>query len=737
MGVCFAQQSGPATPFQIAGSPSVPSRNYDINNWIVDTWLEGSRAPSSASRKPRSFFDEIEDPAERKAFRALFLRKKPEERRRLAEAFLKRYTKSAFLAQALEIAAKACIDLGDHKAALAYGRESLKLLPENPLLVVPLATVEMQQGETAEAAHSARRALDFLDRFTRPSLFSDKDWAVVEAQLRASCYYILGAAAAAKGVRASSGEREHELKKAEAFLSQSWQLSASDAATAYLLGLTRMAQAKVQEAAVAFAAAYRQGGPFKEKAAKYLREIDALGSSKPRNGFDAFLKNVETDTLEVPRDEKVEKRLPGQVHSSPPAYAGSPSCQSCHPREYAGWEQSGHARMFRPYESQNVFGDFRNQTYADETGTVVARMTEDGKRHYFQIRDTEGRWHRYQVDYTIGSKWQQTYATRLPNGEIQVFPLQYSRLRQRWVAFWKMIDPPGAERGQVSNFPKLRPETAYLAICGPCHTSQLRLAKAGSREAKDLTFTEGGINCEMCHGPSAPHVASMRRATPNYRPPLELLVEFGKISSRDYVAICAQCHLQSAVRAPGPQGEMNYRHAPDTFFVHYRSHPYSDCSRRAFYKDGRFRVISFAVESFLRSRCYQEGQAHCGHCHDFHSLDSTNERGLKFLDQPDQMCLQCHPEYAGKLEEHTRHAAKSEGSRCIACHMPRNMSSLLFDTCTHQIDEIPDAEMTARFGQKDSPNACLICHTDKDLEWLRQELNKRPRLQKGTASLVP
>jgi hypothetical protein len=43
---------------------------------------------------------------------------------------------------------------------------------------------------------------------------------------------------------------------------------------------------------------------------------------------------------------------------------------------------------------------------------------------------------------------------------------------------------------------------------------------------------------------------------------------------------------------------------------------------------------------------------------------------------------------------------------------------------THQIDDIPDAEMTARFGQKESPNACLVCHTDKDIAWLRQELNK-------------
>jgi hypothetical protein len=58
--------------------------------------------------------------------------------------------------------------------------------------------------------------------------------------------------------------------------------------------------------------------------------------------------------------------------------------------------------------------------------------------------------------------------------------------------------------------------------------------------------------------------------------------------------------------------------------------------------------------------------------------------------------------------------------------MPKIMNSVLFKTMTHQLDDIPDAQMTARFDQKESPNACLICHTDKDIEWLGRELNKWP-----------
>ncbi len=54
--------------------------------------------------------------------------------------------------------------------------------------------------------------------------------------------------------------------------------------------------------------------------------------------------------------------------------------------------------------------------------------------------------------------------------------------------------------------------------------------------------------------------------------------------------------------------------------------------------------------------------------------------------------------------------------------MPRNMEALMFRSRSHQIDEIPDAEMTTRFGEADSPNACLGCHKDRDARWLRDRM---------------
>ena len=86
------------------------------------------------------------------------------------------------------------------------------------------------------------------------------------------------------------------------------------------------------------------------------------------------------------------------------------------------------------------------------------------------------------------------------------------------------------------------------------------------------------------------------------------------------------------------------------------------------------------------------------------------------------MCVQCHTGLGARPESHTRHAAASEASRCVSCHMPRIMEAVLFQARSHEIDDIPDAEMTERFGNIDSPNACSTCHAGRDAEWLRKNL---------------
>jgi hypothetical protein len=88
------------------------------------------------------------------------------------------------------------------------------------------------------------------------------------------------------------------------------------------------------------------------------------------------------------------------------------------------------------------------------------------------------------------------------------------------------------------------------------------------------------------------------------------------------------------------------------------------------------------------------------------------------------MCTGCHTKFENKVNAsaHSHHPIYAEASRCVSCHMPRIVDGLLFRARTHQIDDIPNPEMTERFGQEESPNACLLCHTEKTPQWVQRSL---------------
>ncbi|MBC8166833.1 MAG: hypothetical protein H7Y20_13310 [Bryobacteraceae bacterium] len=533
------------------------------------------------TKKATSILDEVEDPAERKAYLALRAATDPLSRRSLATTFLHRYPGSWLLAQVYEAAAKSSMELSDDPSALSYARRSLQIYPENPLLLVPVAIVQARRGETRAAIESARTALEYLDRFAKPAGIAARDWKKIAGQLRESATQILN----------SAGQK------------------------------------------------YTSPGA--------ASRANASGSS----------------------------------------YAGSLACKTCHIDQFVSWSQTGMARMLRPVDAESVIGDFETKYIV--AGGTAAQMSRHKALFFMDLRRTSGGWDRYRVDFTIGSKWQQAYATRMPSGELHVLPIQYNKLRKSWINYWSTIDPHGSERSETGEFYRARDVTSYQQNCAPCHTSQPNAS----------SFREPGVNCEMCHGPSAAH------ASGNPAP-----WSFRNLDHKSYVDVCAQCHAQSALREP------------QMFPPRYERRPYVEFSRRAFYRDGRFRETTFIVEAFERSSCFRKGKAHCGSCHDPHPPNpSENQKSLRFLNDPDQMCLQCHDGSFTAIK-HTHHEPKTEGSRCTSCHMPRIMNSLLFLAGNHQIDDKPNAAMTAQFGQTESPNACLQCHGNRSAQWLTEQL---------------
>lgn len=638
--------------------------------FLLAAHVSGQTAP------PLDLLAEIADSAERKALRRAYDASKLEDRLFFSRQFVALYPRSAFLAHAYEIAAQAAYGLQRFPEAEQDARKALRLLPENPALLTTLAGVLAYRGDHEAARIAAVESLDYLERF---------EWRKFDAGLRASLYKAAARTAIALSLQ-SAEPRPKLLRQALRELGRALTLMADDEAW-YMLGLCHAALGDAHNAARSFR---RARGSFEKRSLARLRTLHPL--LQPGEPWEVFLSSV------VPAD--LPAASPKSETSAHMAYAGSGTCRPCHAKEFRSWQESGMGKMLRTWQPAILTGDFAGRELKDGSGRGVARATTKDRRPFLEIGGVA-----YRVDYVIGSKWQQAYATELPSGRLHVFPFQFSLLRNEWLNYWKLIDPPGSPRADPASFSRLDHATDYRGNCAPCHTSGF--------ESSTGAFREAGVNCEMCHGPAGDHVTAMQTGDQKAKR-TEWPVRFRQIDARTYVGICGQCHRQSAVRQP---------HSKPAFPPRIRSRPYGEFSRKAFYRDGRFRETTFIVESFERSQCFRKGNAHCGHCHDPHPPDaSANPVSLKFRADEDEMCLQCHAAFRTNPQLHTRHAPNSEGARCVTCHMPRIMNALLFQARTHRIDDIPDPDMTERFGREESPLACLACHDAQGTGWVRERL---------------
>jgi predicted CXXCH cytochrome family protein len=646
-----------------------------------------------------TIFDEIEDANERRAFRELW-DAAPRAQIDLAARFVDQYPRSVVLREAYELAARAHVAEGHLAEGLTWATRSLRLMPENPFLLVMVADISAKQRNYDLAAATARDALRYLERAEPPSHLSPQSWPQVRDGLRATALFVQGRVAATRG----------QYKEAEQSLMAALTLNPSDMEALYTLGVARMAVRADEGAARAFSRVAQTDGALAVPARDSLRVLHARTATAAGVSFETWQAGLTWNPPE-PAAPISRPREPGR-------YAGSQACRECHARAYASWQSTGMARMFRAYRPADVVGDFSGK----QVVSGHARAIMDGERHFIEIRRGDNdTWVRYPVDYVIGSKWQQAYATRLADSRLMVFPIQYSRLRSAWVNYWESVDAKGSPRTDISQFHRAPPDAVYQTTCAPCHTSQLSFAR-GAIDPAAASFREGGINCEMCHGPSLDHVERLKKGVKAASGTAVTPVSFRRLTAERYVAVCAQCHAQSAVHDAQPGGAVNHSETGES----YRAYSYelpSAFSRKAFYRDGRYRATTFISEAFARTQSFRQGQATCGSCHDPHPVNtSQNPNSLKFAEDADAMCVQCHTSLRDRPEQHTRHAPATEASRCVSCHMPRIMEAVLFQARSHEIDDIPDAEMTERFGNTNSPNACVTCHADRDAAWLRNSL---------------
>ena len=100
--------------------------------------------------------------------------------------------------KAHELAARAFVTKGDYAGGLYWAQRSLRLMPENPLLLVMVADVAAKRGQPVLADASARDALRYLADADTPDPLSPSDWPRVRNELRSTANLALAQVAASR-----------------------------------------------------------------------------------------------------------------------------------------------------------------------------------------------------------------------------------------------------------------------------------------------------------------------------------------------------------------------------------------------------------------------------------------------------------------------------------------------------------------------------------------------------------
>ncbi|MCX7048624.1 MAG: ammonia-forming cytochrome c nitrite reductase subunit c552, partial [Candidatus Sumerlaeota bacterium] len=99
-------------------------------------------------------------------------------------------------------------------------------------------------------------------------------------------------------------------------------------------------------------------------------------------------------------------------------------------------------------------------------------------------------------------------------------------------------------------------------------------------------------------------------------------------------------------------------------------------------------------------------QLDCLHCH-------TSSGRYRFKEsEANQACLPCHEDRVKNVAAHSHHKADGPGVLCVSCHMPQTEFARMRRTDHSMRPPTPAATLAFK-----SPNACNLCHSDKDAAW--------------------
>jgi len=386
-------------------------------------------------------------------------------------------------------------------------------------------------------------------------------------------------------------------------------------------------------------------------------------------------------------------REAAQTHAGH-GYAGSKSCMECHEKFYGLWSTSRHGLAMQPYTHE--FAKKNLTVQAGEIRIGESAFRADIAAGWIEEKGAAGE-KKHRIEHVLGGKNVYYFLTPFPRGRLQTLPVAYDVNKKLWfdTAASGIRHFPGSERDRPVSWTD--PAYTFNTGCYNCHVSQLTSNYDLGTDSYGTKWAEPGINCETCHGPSAEHNRVMRE-TPKGREPKDYrIISVKKFTPEQHNASCSGCHAKmSPITATVTPG--------DRFFDHYDIAALEDPD---FYPDGRDLGENYTYTSWLMSPCAKAGKLNCVTCH-----TSSGRYRFKADEKAQDACMPCHEKHVKDAPAHTRHREGSPGNRCVSCHMPMTSFARMNRTDHSMLPPVPSATIAHK-----SPNACNLCHNDKDAAW--------------------
>ncbi len=394
-------------------------------------------------------------------------------------------------------------------------------------------------------------------------------------------------------------------------------------------------------------------------------------------------------------------------------YVGDKSCIECHSKETHEWKGSHHDMAMMVADDNSVKADFNNSTF-NYNGIISTFYKKEGK-FMVQTDGEDGKLHDYEIAYTFGIYPLQQYMIKFPDGKIQVLdPTWDNRSKaeggQRWYHIHKDDNVTAGDPLHWTG-----PNMNWNYMCADCHSTNLKKNYDVETKSYHTTWDVINVSCEACHGPASEHLAWSTKQENNvsnkgFRHTFKTSIKAWRerdatlksFIQKQELNVCAKCHSRRT------QIDDDFV-AGDAFHAHYLP---VNLDNGLYFPDGKIEDEVYVYNSFLQSKMYEEGVT-CSDCHNPHSLERKAVG--------DKVCFSCHQNATYTATSHHKHQEGSSGASCIACHMPARMYMGVDSRNDHSF-RVPRPDISVEM--KNVPNACNLCHKDKEASWAADAMKK-------------